>query len=395
MTNLQQLTVGDLGELFDGPHATPKRISEGPHFLNISSLNSGRLDLDQSDHVSEEDFRKWTRRVEPVVGDLLFSYETRLGEAALMPDGIRACLGRRMALIRPNRKVVDPKFLLYFYLSPNFQRLIEQHTIHGATVNRISLSTMSVWPITIPLLEEQRAIADVLSALDDKIAANTKLASSLAEMASLQFNSAVMHANRALPLAELVSTQYGVTTSAHDLPGPKFLRVTDINKQPWIEWGSAPSCTVSDEELVKYRVSAGDILVARMADPGKAAYIDQNDPEAVFASYLVRLKAHDLKNALYLYYFLRSPLYAEYAEGAMTGSVQKNMNARVIVATDVPLPEANQIRRFNARVEPLRAQIQCVLNENRSLAATRDALLPQLMSGKLQVKDAEVVGSFV
>ena len=69
----------------------------------------------------DEDFKRWTRRVVPHPGDLLFSYETRLGEAALMPEGIQACLGRRMALLRPNRvsyrAKIPPLSLLESFLS--------------------------------------------------------------------------------------------------------------------------------------------------------------------------------------------------------------------------------------------------------------------------------------
>jgi type I restriction enzyme S subunit len=156
---------GRLGELFDGPHATPTRIAEGPYFLNISSLKSGRLDLAESDHVSESDFSKWTRRVTPQVGDLLFSYETRLGEAALMPSGVRACLGRRMALLRPDRGRMNPEYLLHFYLSPRFQRTIAERTVHGATVPRIGLATMGDWDVEVPELEEQQTIAATLRSL--------------------------------------------------------------------------------------------------------------------------------------------------------------------------------------------------------------------------------------
>lgn len=158
-------TFGRLGGLFDGPHATPTRCTEGPYFLNISSLKSGRLELAESDHVSESDFSQWTRRVTPKEGDLLFSYETRLGEAALMPHGVRACLGRRMALLRPDPQRVIPEFLLHFYLSPSFQRTIAERTIHGATVPRIGLATMGDWDIEIPEFQEQQGVADTLRSL--------------------------------------------------------------------------------------------------------------------------------------------------------------------------------------------------------------------------------------
>ena len=96
----RQVKVGEVCEVFDGPHATPKRTIDGPIFFCISSLDTGRIDLGQSDHVSEEDFVQWTKRVTPESGDVVFSYETRLGEAGLIPPGLRCCLGRRMGLLR-------------------------------------------------------------------------------------------------------------------------------------------------------------------------------------------------------------------------------------------------------------------------------------------------------
>ena len=91
MGNSNIVRIGDIAEVFDGPHATPKKIDVGPFFLSISSLENGQLDLSKSAHISDEQFEKWTRRVTPREGDVLFSYETRLGEAALMPGGIKEC----------------------------------------------------------------------------------------------------------------------------------------------------------------------------------------------------------------------------------------------------------------------------------------------------------------
>ena len=132
-------------------------------------------------------------------------------------------------------------------------------------------------------------------------------------------------------------------------------------------------------------------MVARMADPGKAAYFDKGDPDAVFASYLVRLRALNPANALFIYYFLRSDEYQQYADAATTGSVQRNMNAKVITGVEISLPDERVLAEFNAAVRPLRASIQAALNEVRLLAGTRDSLLPLLMSGKIRVKEAEEV----
>jgi len=172
---LCETTVGAVCQVFDGPHATPTRLDSGPVFLGITSLNKGRIDLAASDHVSEEDFAKWTRRVTPKPGDVVFSYETKLGEAAIIPEGLRCCLGRRMGLMRPDPQKLDSRFLLYYYLGPEFQDVIRERTIHGSTVERIALIEFPKFPLRIPALPEQKAISGVLGALDDKIEVNRKL----------------------------------------------------------------------------------------------------------------------------------------------------------------------------------------------------------------------------
>jgi type I restriction enzyme S subunit len=90
--------IGEVAEIFDGPHATPKTVDAGPVFLGISALQDGKVNLGETRHVTPEDFRQWTRRVKPQTDDVVFSYETRLGQAALIPAGLECCLGRRMGL---------------------------------------------------------------------------------------------------------------------------------------------------------------------------------------------------------------------------------------------------------------------------------------------------------
>ena len=182
-------TIGAISEVFDGPHATPTKIDEGPYFLSISSSESGKLDLEKSARISDEQFEKWTKRVTPEEGDLLCSYETRLGEAALMPGGIKACLGRRMGLLRIDRSKVDPRYLLFAYLGPQFQQEIRTRTNYGATVERIALKELPDFPIQLPPLPEQKAIAHILGTLDDKIELNRRMNATLEGMAQALFKS--------------------------------------------------------------------------------------------------------------------------------------------------------------------------------------------------------------
>ena len=182
-------TIGEVAEVFDGPHATPKKTEQGPYFLSISSLENGALDLSKSAHLSEKDFIKWTKRVTPTAGDVLFSYETRLGDAALMPPNVKACLGRRMGLLRPNTEKVIPEYLLYAYLSPAFQEIIKARTIHGATVNRIALKELPGFPIRIPPKDEQEQVVNMLSSIDSKLELNRQINQTLEQIAQAIFKS--------------------------------------------------------------------------------------------------------------------------------------------------------------------------------------------------------------
>lgn len=182
-------TIGEVAQVFDGPHATPKKTDEGPVFLGITSLENGRLDLSKSAHLSEEDFPKWTKRVTPQEGDVVFSYETKLGEAALVPAGLRCCLGRRMGLLRPYKDKVISEYLLYTFLGPVFQQQISEKTNYGSTVNRIALKEFPDFDVRIPSIDEQRSVVSALKSLDDKIELNRKTNETLEAMAQALFKS--------------------------------------------------------------------------------------------------------------------------------------------------------------------------------------------------------------
>jgi type I restriction enzyme S subunit len=135
--------------LYDGPHATPAPSDEGPVFLGIKNiLESGGLDLSEIRHVSEADFPKWTRRVTPEEGDIVFSYEATLNRYALIPRGLICCLGRRMALIRP--KPEYRYFLFQHFFSDNWRQVVAGRVLSGATVDRIPLTSFPDFPIALP-----------------------------------------------------------------------------------------------------------------------------------------------------------------------------------------------------------------------------------------------------
>lgn len=101
-------------------------------------------------HISEDDWATWTRRVTPRFGDIVFSYEATLGFFALIPPAMRCCLGRRLALIRPKAVNGHGYFWFHQFVAAPFQQLLNKHTIHGATVNRIALKEFPSYSVISP-----------------------------------------------------------------------------------------------------------------------------------------------------------------------------------------------------------------------------------------------------
>lgn len=169
-----------VADVYDGPHATPPEASEGAVFLGIKNLTGISLNLDEVRHISEEDWAQWTRRVTPQPDDIVFSYEAALGLFALIPPGLRCCLGRRLALVRPMAEDGTPHFWFHQFIGEPFQRLLDKHTVHGATVNRIALKEFPSFTVMDPGNRLRMAFENVAQPLWARIHANQRQALNLA-----------------------------------------------------------------------------------------------------------------------------------------------------------------------------------------------------------------------
>jgi type I restriction enzyme, S subunit len=406
-------TIGSIAEVFDGPHATPIKTDVGPYFLSISSLENGRLDLSKSAHLSEEDFKIWTKRVTPRKGDLLFSYETRLGEAALMPDGIRACLGRRMGLLRPRSDKVISEYLLYAYLSPAFQQTIVANTITGATVDRLALNEFSDFPIRIPRLEEQKKVAGLLKNIDAKIELNQRINAELESMAKtlydywfVQFDfpnekgkpyksaggkmvwseklgKKVPEGWRVEPLGKILKTNLGGTPSTKN---PEYWENATI---PWLNSGDLTEFPIikSSSFVTRKGVdnSATTILPKGSVVISLVRYIRPSiiALEACANQSVVGIRETDqLKNAfIYPYLVNEVPRLMS----LRTGAQQPHINKETIDDSPFCIPPANILKEYYRISEPIYKKIINVAFESQTLTELRDWLLPMLMNGQVRV----------
>lgn len=401
-----------LSLIIDHRGKTPKKLGEdwsasGIPAISAKNIKNGKIvNIKDIKFVSTSLYKRWMSE-ELQAEDILLTSEAPLGELYFLKEKENYVLSQRLFALRANKKRLDPKYLYYYLKGPIGGHQL-QRRISGTAAQGIRQAELRKILIQFPKrIVDQKRIASILSAFDDKIEVNNKIAETLEQMAQNIFKEwfvkfrfpgyekvkfidsnlgKIPEGWEVKKLNELVTTQYGYTESASEQEiGPKFLRVMDINKSDWIDWSNVPYCKISNRDLEKYRLNIGDIVIARMADPGKIAIIEE-DINAVFASYLIRLKPSSNKlSSYFLYYYLTSPQYQNFIFGSSTGTTRQSANARVITDCYLTVPNDELIQEFEVLAASLRKMINNYANENQKLAAMRDLLLPKLMRGKIKV----------
>lgn len=164
------------------------------------------------------------------------------------------------------------------------------------------------------------------------------------------------------------SVDYGVTASATERPlGPKFLRISDI-QDGCVDWDRVPWCECDSGAAAAGRLKQGDIVFARTgATTGKSFLIRDCPSDAVFASYLIRVRLGERANSQYVSHYFHTPGYWAQITASARGVAQPGVNASTLKALRIPLPPLTEQRR-----------IAEVLDRAEALRAKRRAALAQL-----------------
>jgi type I restriction enzyme S subunit len=319
-----------------------------------------------------------------------------------------------------------PPFLRWIVRGPDWWEQVGRFINVGAVFESLKCADIPNFQMPLPPLAEQKAIAKILGALDDKIELNRRMNETLEAMARALFQSwfvdfdpvrskqagrkpvgldaatAALFPDRfqdselgQIPkgwTVEMIkhrasNIQYGFTQSARAEPvGPHFLRITDI-RGGRIDWGSVPFCEADDDLLNKYRVIDGDIFIARTgASTGESIYIVE-PPRAVFASYLVRLQFASKGLGRLVGEFTRTSNYSNHIAGILGGSAQPNASAQTLASVAMAFPSEKTADAFFRAVRPFDLKRAANDRESRTLATLRDTMLPKLLSGEIRVME--------
>ena len=166
MTEWQKVKLGYICDVRDGTHDSPKQSLEGKFLVTSKHIKGGKIDLSSAYKISLEDFNFVNQRSKVEQWDILISMIGTLGEICLIctpPDFAIKNVG----LIKAGNKDLA-QYLFYYLKSPISQNDIETR-LKGTTQQYLSLSEIRDFPVFLPPLEIQRKIAGILGALDDRI----------------------------------------------------------------------------------------------------------------------------------------------------------------------------------------------------------------------------------
>lgn len=317
----------------------------------------------------------------------------------------------------------DPRFVGYLLRTVNFLAYSDKGAVPGVNRNHLHQAQVVV-PVD---LAEQRAIAQILGALEDKIELNRRMSETLEGMARALFKSWFVDFDpvRAKaegrdpglpgPLVDLfpsrfVDSDLGRTPEGWPLvPLPALMEINPRrslrkgDSAPYLDMSNMPTMGHCPDDVMNRLVGSGmrfvngDTLVARITpclENGKTAYVDfLADGEVGWGSteYIV-LRPHPAIPLEFGYCLARSEQFREFAIQAMTGSSgRQRVPADALLHFQMPRAPDLVFQQFGRTVKPIFSRGARLVEESRTLATIRDVLLPRLLSGELRVPIAERV----
>lgn len=417
------------GGIQTGPFGSQLHASDyvpvGIPSIMPQNIGDNRIVADGIARISEEDAIRLSKyRVEP--GDIVYSRRGDVERRALIRSSEDGWLcGTGCLRVRLGDGPADPAFVAFYLGTPEAREWIVRHA-HGATMPNLNTSILAACPIVVPPLPEQRAIAGVLSALDDKIELNRRMNATLEAMARAIFRDwfvdfgptrAKMQGRPPYLAPEIWSL---FPDRLDDEGKPEGWEMSEIGKEATAVGGSTPSTkepaywggninwatpkdlsslkapvlletsrTITEAGLEKISsglLPEGTVLLSSRAPIGYVAIAAV--PVAVNQGFIA-LKCEGRLSKEFVWQWLHA--FMDEIKGNANGSTFQEISKKNFRPLPVVVPSEPARSAFDAIVSPMLERIIANERESRTLAQTRDLLLPRLMSGEIRVAEAEKI----
>lgn len=373
----------------DGSHSSPKSVESGEYMVSVKDFTEYGFDFTSCRRISSDDYETLKRNgCVPEQGDILIGKDgARYFEDIIIyrqPE--RPALLSSIAILRCNKEEIQPEFLYYTLRTPGFKQDVRDNYGSGSAIPRIILKDFKRMPISYPSLEVQKQITAVLSILDQRIQANTKINDNLQQQAQALY-AAMFVDNPDLDPTQGVLSDIASITMGQSPSGSSYNEdgIGEVFYQGRAEFGfrfptrrlyttEPKRIAETDDVLLSVRAPVGDLNVAfeRCCIGRGLGAIHSKDGNSSFL--------------LYTMYSLKPQLDVFNGEGTVFGSINRDGLSNL----PVNIPSADEVAKFEAIVRPMDDLIRTNYEEICRLQAIRDSLLPKLMSGEIDVSDVSI-----
>ncbi len=380
--------LGDICTFIDYRGKTPPKTSNGIPLVTAKIIKNSMIQEPQ-EFIAENYYNEWMRRGIPQKGDVIFTTEAPLGEVARIKTDDKLAFAQRIIVLEPNTQQLNAGYLFYALQDIVLKNRIAARAT-GTTVIGIKAAELKKVEIDLPPLQQQEKIADILSSLDDKIELNNKINENLERQAFLLFHMLMTQFGE----QECQVSDIAFLNPKRPLSKNQVARYIDMSQLSTT--GAFPSGWEKKPFTGGMRFSNGDTLLARITpclENGKTAYINfLNDEEVAFGSteYIVLAPKSGVPSE-FLYCLARYPEFVDYAVKNMNGSSgRQRVSADTIGRFVLRCPSQRAMHDFESVASCLFTEMKNHFGENLKIAELRDALLPKLMSGEIDVSTLRV-----
>ena len=397
MAEWKECTISDIGTVIGGATPSTKKSEnyDGGQIPWITpkdlSTFSGRYISRGDRNITEVGLKSCSTQLLPA-HSVLFSSRAPIGYVAIAQNEV--CTNQGFKSVVPNE---NTDYLFLYYLLKYNKEAIE-HMGSGTTFKEVSGNTMKGINVKVPVsIEEQRKIAGVLDALDRKIEDNEKINKNLEQQAQALFKSwfldyepwdgfvpdswnsgklgdfaEIKRGGSPRPIQEYLSDS-----------GLRWLKISDVTSL------QTPFVIDIKDHIIEAGLrktvflKAGSLVLSNSATPGVPKILDVDS--CIHDGWLYFPESKFSKEYLYLYFkYIRQQLV-----NLSNGSVFNNLKTDILKGYPTILPDKDTLRRFDDIVVPMFLQMQNLTRESHKLADMRNALLPKLMSGELDVSNVD------
>ncbi len=359
-------------------------------YIRVRDLNDQRtLELNSNYEFVDDETQKQIARYIVQKGDIILSIVGTIGLVAMVGESLdNANLTENCVKIVATEKI-DSKFLYYYLKSSKGQAEITRGIV-GAVQAKLPIKNIQDIDVWLPRKDIQTKIASLLSCLDDKIELNNKINKNLERQAFSLFHMLITEFGE----QECQVSDIAFLNPKRPLSKNQVARYIDMSQLSTT--GAFPSGWEKKPFTGGMRFSNGDTLLARITpclENGKTAYINfLNDEEVAFGSteYIVLAPKSGVPSE-FLYCLARYPEFVDYAVKNMNGSSgRQRVSADTIGRFVLRRPSQRAMNDFESVTSCLFMEMKNHFFENLKISELRDALLPKLMSGEIDVSTLRV-----